>query len=154
MDGGTGTELQHRGERMDDTAWCGLAHMEDPDLVRAVHEDYIRAGAEIVIANTFATSQVVLEAAGRGDEFEASNRRAVELAVVARDAAAQSRMTAPGASAISSQLSQNLDRDPRVCVMAVDSGKRFWLASVAGGRFTEPPALPVHLGTMTNHLET
>jgi hypothetical protein len=41
----------------------------------------------------------------------------------------------------SSQLSQNLDRDPRVCVMAVDSGKSFWLASLARGHFTAPPAL-------------
>jgi len=41
----------------------------------------------------------------------------------------------------SSQLRENLDRDPRVCVMAVDSGKSFWLASLARGRFTAPPAL-------------
>ena len=41
----------------------------------------------------------------------------------------------------SSRLSQNLDRDPRVCVMAVDSGKSFWLASLTRGRFTAPPAL-------------
>ena len=41
----------------------------------------------------------------------------------------------------SSQLSQNLDRDPRVCVMAVDSGRSFWLASLARGRFNAPPAL-------------
>jgi hypothetical protein len=41
----------------------------------------------------------------------------------------------------SSQLSHNLDRDPRVCVMAVDSSKRFWLASLTRGRFTAPPAL-------------
>jgi len=41
----------------------------------------------------------------------------------------------------SSQLSQNLDRDPRVCVMAVDSGKSFWLTSLARGRFAAPPAL-------------
>ncbi len=40
-----------------------------------------------------------------------------------------------------SQLSQNLDRDPRVCVMAVDSGKRFWLATLARGRFGDHPAL-------------
>jgi len=41
----------------------------------------------------------------------------------------------------SSQLSHNLDRDPRVCVMAVDSGKSFWLASLIRGRFTATPAL-------------
>ncbi len=88
MDGGTGTEIQRRGGRMDDAVWCGSAHMEDPDLVRTIHEDYLRAGAEIVIANTFATSKAVLDAAGRGGEFVESNRRAVELAVQARDAAA------------------------------------------------------------------
>jgi hypothetical protein len=40
-----------------------------------------------------------------------------------------------------SQLARNLDRDPRVCVMAVDSGKRFWLTSLMKGRFAALPAL-------------
>ena len=96
MDGGTGTEIQHRGQRMDDDVWCGSAHMEDPDLVRGVHEDYIRAGAEIVIANTFATSEVVLDAAGRGGEFEESNHRAVRLAVEARETAAEAPVWVAG----------------------------------------------------------
>ncbi len=39
------------------------------------------------------------------------------------------------------QLSANLDRDPRICVMAVDSSRRFWFASLRRGRFIEPPAL-------------
>ncbi len=42
---------------------------------------------------------------------------------------------------LTSRLSRNLDRDPRVCVMAVDTGKRFWLKSLARGRFAAPPAL-------------
>jgi S-methylmethionine-dependent homocysteine/selenocysteine methylase len=89
MDGGTGTEIQRRGGVMDDQVWCGTAHMHSPDLVREVHEAYIRAGAEIVIANTFATARHVLESSGHGDEFEASNRRAVELAIEARERAAE-----------------------------------------------------------------
>ena len=40
-----------------------------------------------------------------------------------------------------SHLSQNLDNDPRVCVMAVDTTKRFWLTSLTRGRFDRPPAL-------------
>ncbi|MEA1902026.1 MAG: pyridoxamine 5'-phosphate oxidase family protein [Actinomycetota bacterium] len=40
-----------------------------------------------------------------------------------------------------SQLGQNLEVDPRVCVLAVDSGKFFWLKSLARGRFAAPPAL-------------
>ncbi|WP_409428635.1 hypothetical protein [Mycobacterium sp. SMC-11] len=33
------------------------------------------------------------------------------------------------------RLAGNLDRDPRVCVMAVDSGLVFWLRSLLTGRF-------------------
>ncbi|HDH03414.1 MAG TPA: pyridoxamine 5'-phosphate oxidase family protein [Actinobacteria bacterium] len=40
-----------------------------------------------------------------------------------------------------SQLGRNITNDPRVCVMAVDSSKRFWLKSLASGRFAAPPAL-------------
>lgn len=40
-----------------------------------------------------------------------------------------------------SHLSKNLDNDPRVCVMAVDTTKRFWLTSLARGRFDLPPAI-------------
>jgi len=40
-----------------------------------------------------------------------------------------------------SELSRNLDRDPRFTVMAVDSGKRFWLVSLARGKFGDRPAL-------------
>lgn len=40
-----------------------------------------------------------------------------------------------------SQLSQNLDADPRLCVLAVDSGRWFWFTSLARGRFAVPPAL-------------
>ena len=56
-----------------------------PDVVRAVHEDYLRAGAEILITNTFGTSRHVLTAAGLGDRVEELNRRSVELAREARD---------------------------------------------------------------------
>lgn len=33
------------------------------------------------------------------------------------------------------RLADNLDRNPRVCVMAVDSGSVFWLSSLLAGRF-------------------
>lgn len=99
MDGGIGTEIQRRGIAMDRHAWSGAAHMSRPELVRRVHEDYVRAGAEIITANTFPTSLHVLESAGLGDDFAAINRRAVE---VARDAAAAARHPVWIAGSISS----------------------------------------------------
>jgi homocysteine S-methyltransferase len=85
LDGGTGSELEARGARMDDAAWCGLVNLEAPALVREVHEDYIRAGADVVIANTFATNRPVLAAAGYGDRVEEANRVAVAAALDARE---------------------------------------------------------------------
>jgi hypothetical protein len=43
-----------------------------------------------------------------------------------------------------SALARNVDRDPRVCVMAVDRGRLFWLRSLVGGRFIAPPAVRLY----------
>ncbi len=40
-----------------------------------------------------------------------------------------------------SQLAANLDRDPRLCVLAIDSGLLFWLKALFRGRFSRPPAV-------------
>ncbi len=86
MDGGTGTEIERRGGRVNDAAWSSESLLTHPDIVREVHVDFIRAGAEIIIANSFSTSRHLLEAAGLQNEFETMNRRAVELALEAREA--------------------------------------------------------------------
>ena len=88
LDGGTGTELERRGAPMHEEVWCGEATLSNGDLLRDVHEDYVRAGASVIIANTYASNRLMLEPAGLGGEFEAINRRAVELALEARDRAA------------------------------------------------------------------
>jgi S-methylmethionine-dependent homocysteine/selenocysteine methylase len=59
--------------------------MTHPDVVREVHEDYIRSGAEIVISNTFSTSRHILQDAGYEQHFELLNRRGIELAREARN---------------------------------------------------------------------
>ena len=89
MDGGVSTEIQRQGVAMDSKVWSGIAHLEHGDVVREVHESYLRAGAEVITANTFATARHVLEARGLGERFEEVNRRAVEIAREARDNAAE-----------------------------------------------------------------
>lgn len=90
LDGATGTELEKRGVPMDDAAWCAAALVTHPETVREVHEDYIRAGAEVIITNTFPTARHVLEPAGMGDRFQELNTLAVQLAKQARENAAES----------------------------------------------------------------
>ncbi len=90
IDGATGTEIERRGVPQLENAWNGGGALSHPEVLRAVHEDYIREGAEIVISNTFATHRHALRDAGVEQEFETLNRRGVELALEARD-----RMQAP-----------------------------------------------------------
>ena len=91
LDGATGTELQRRGVPMNGVAWCGLAVESHPETVRQVHLDYIQAGAEVIIANTFASGRHLLRAAGAEELTESVNREAVMVARQARDGAAAAK---------------------------------------------------------------
>ena len=51
MDGGMGTELMRRGHV--GPTW--RANLDAPDLVRAIHADYVAAGAKVLLTNTFLT---------------------------------------------------------------------------------------------------
>lgn len=115
MDGATGTEIARRGVPMDGAAWCAVATLSDPDVVRGVHEDYISAGADLVIANTFATCRHVLEGAGLGERTVEINRRAVELAQQARDRASGGRAVAVAGSISNTMAWQpgTISPDPR-----------------------------------------
>ncbi len=86
LDGATGTELQRRGAAMDEAAWCAVATLTHGDLLHAVHVDYIRAGADVITTNTFASARHLLEGAGLGDRTPEFYRRAT---AIARAAAAE-----------------------------------------------------------------
>ena len=87
LDGATGTELQSRGVPMNNVAWSGLAVATHPDVVRQVHLDYIRVGAEVIITNTFASGRHMLRAAGVEGRTAEINRQAALLALQAREEA-------------------------------------------------------------------
>jgi homocysteine S-methyltransferase len=78
--------------------WSALAADAAPDLLREVHEDYVRAGADVITANTFATSRVLLGAASLGDRVAGLTRRSVEIALAARERVAGGRPVAVAGS--------------------------------------------------------
>lgn len=63
--------------------------LSHPDQVRAIHGRYIQSGAEVIICNSFSSARHMLEPAGLGEQVETINRRAVELALQAREHSAQ-----------------------------------------------------------------
>lgn len=96
LDGAMGTELEARGVPMHSMVWSSAALVTHPEVIRAAHADYIRAGAEVIITNTFSAGRHMLEPAGMGDQVRNVNRRAVELAKEARDEAAEGPVAIAG----------------------------------------------------------
>ena len=82
LDGATGSEIKRRSSKVDRQS----ATVEDPELVRQIHDDYLRAGADIITTNTFSSSRVALELRGPRDaRMEYYNRMAAEIAREERD---------------------------------------------------------------------
>ena len=85
LDGALATELERRGENLDDPLWSARVLLESPEKIQAVHLDYFRAGADVA---TTASYQATVEGfANRGlsePQAMALIRRSVELANEAR----------------------------------------------------------------------
>ncbi len=109
MDGGTGSELQRRGadvlkgaeDRL--TAWTATTNIEYADVVRQVHSDYLRVGADIIISNNFWTTPTRLERIGERDNWRKYATAAIRNAVQARDAMKPGAYVAGGIAAPSLQ---------------------------------------------------
>ena len=88
LDGAIGTQLQATGVPMDPWCWAAIGNHTHPDTVRKMHEDYIRAGADVITTNTYSAARHNYESAGLSDLVIELNIRAVVLAQEARDRAA------------------------------------------------------------------
>src|SRR5579864_5632296 len=92
MDGATGSELGRRGVNVSKgstleklAVWSGTANIDAPIIVREVHEDYLKLGADIIISNNFWTSRPRLGMVGLADQWEEYTRAGAEIAIAARN---------------------------------------------------------------------
>jgi len=122
LDGGTGTELEKRGAAMHPEAWCGPATLDNVEILEGVHRDYLSAGADIITANTYASSRLMLEPAGYADRFEEINRTAMAAAHRAREASGREDVLVAGSLSHMCPIAADsdrpdLDREPAAEVM-------------------------------------
>ncbi|MBN1661717.1 MAG: homocysteine S-methyltransferase family protein [Anaerolineae bacterium] len=77
-DGATGTAVQEMGIEIDAVSeqWV----LNQPDRIRALHQSYIDAGADIILTATFGGTRFRLENHGLAGQVTEVNRRAAELA--------------------------------------------------------------------------
>ena len=100
LDGGTGSELWTRGVKVPNyktSIWSALALMEAPDAVRDVHRSYFEAGADVVVANNYAVTPVLLAREG----LEA---RTAELTITACVLAGEARDAVGGAGRVAGSM--------------------------------------------------
>lgn len=78
LDGATGTNLQKRGlpVGMPSDIWV----LDNPTEVQALERSFVEAGSDLILTDTFGSSRVNLNRKGLADNFEKTNRAAVELA--------------------------------------------------------------------------
>ena len=78
MDGAMGTELQRAGLP---AGACGEEwNRSRPDAVRAIHEAYLAAGADVLLTNTFQSNPAALARHGLEAQCEAINEAALAMA--------------------------------------------------------------------------
>ena len=88
-DGAMGTMLYSRGVFIN--RCFDELNLSQPDLVRQIHQEYVKAGAEILETNTFGGSRSRLAAFGMAEKLKAINQAGVRLA---REAAKETAFVA------------------------------------------------------------
>jgi homocysteine S-methyltransferase len=77
-DGALGTMLYARGAFIN--RCFDEMNLSAPDIVRQIHQDYVKAGAEIIEANTFGANRTRLSAFGLAEKLQSINQAGVRLA--------------------------------------------------------------------------
>jgi homocysteine S-methyltransferase len=86
LDGGLATEMENRGADLDDDLWSAKMLIDAPELIRLVHADFLRAGADVIATSTYQASFEGFRNAGyRHGQAERLMRLSVDLALLARE---------------------------------------------------------------------
>ncbi|MBN2688623.1 MAG: homocysteine S-methyltransferase family protein, partial [Deltaproteobacteria bacterium] len=88
LDGATGTELQKRGmpAGVCPELWC----IDHPEMIAGIHDDYLKAGSDIVFSCTFGANRIKLGQYGKSNVIDVNSR----LAGIARQAAGKKGLVA------------------------------------------------------------
>jgi methionine synthase I (cobalamin-dependent)/5,10-methylenetetrahydrofolate reductase len=78
LDGAMGSLIYERGVFIDKC--YDELNLSRPDLIRSIHEDYIRSGAKVIETNTYGANRFKLKSHNLLEQQEEINRKGVELA--------------------------------------------------------------------------
>ena len=84
LDGGMGQELIHRSSQPPSPLWSAKVMMDEPEIVRQVHEEYIAAGAKVLTLNAYSATPERLARDASEDLFKPLQAKSIEIAKAAR----------------------------------------------------------------------
>jgi len=84
LDGGMGQELVKRSSKEITPLWSTQVMMDEPEIVRDLHADYIRAGSRVITLNAYTMTPERLARDGQIEDFEKLQLAAVSAATSAR----------------------------------------------------------------------
>lgn len=96
LSGAMGTEISRRGIKTSLPLWSAVALLESPEMIKQIHIDYINAGAEIIVTNTFRTQGRTFKKAGIEERASELTILAVNLAKDARSETGKSNVLIAG----------------------------------------------------------
>jgi S-methylmethionine-dependent homocysteine/selenocysteine methylase len=79
LDGGMGQELIARSANPPSPLWSANVMMNEPDIVEAVHAEYVKAGAKVLTLNTYSATPERLARDASEDLFEPLQAKAIEI---------------------------------------------------------------------------
>lgn len=84
LDGGMGQELVKRSKKEISPLWSTQVMIDEPEIVRDLHADYIRAGSRVITLNAYTMTPERLKRDGQVEDFEVLQLAAVSAATSAR----------------------------------------------------------------------
>lgn len=85
LDGGVGQEIYKRAGKPANPMWSAQVMMDNPKIVKEVHQDFIQSGASIITMNSYTCTPTRLRRDGQVQLFEKLQRQALHIASRARD---------------------------------------------------------------------
>ena len=98
LDGGMGQELLRKGLKPKGTLWSAHALIDENfhQLVVDTHLDFINAGADVIVTNTFTTRRIRMQQNQVDHLFNFANEKAGELALKAKEISKKNILIAGG----------------------------------------------------------
>ena len=85
LDGGTGQEIYKRSRKKAHPLWAAKVMMDQPNIVKEVHKDFIKAGSRVITINSYTCTPTRLQRDGEIEWFEKLQLQATHIALEARD---------------------------------------------------------------------